>query len=34
MADEKSGETVRLINFDESKTAWHEWIFKTLACEI
>ena len=29
-ADEKSGETVRLIKFDGSETAWHEWSIKTL----
>ena len=31
MADEKSGEVVRLIKFDGDEEKWHEWSVKALA---
>ena len=31
MADEKSGEVIRLIKFDGEESNWHEWSVKTLS---
>jgi hypothetical protein len=30
-AEERSGETIRLIKFDGDKKNWHKWSVKTMA---